>query len=118
MKFRSLDKNGDWNFGQGKASYATDIYAICLNIKTRLLSWKYDCFFDYEAGIDWKNRLGDKNQFFLLKSDVAVTIMQTDGVNNLLSFEANLKDRTFESYFYIDTVYGKINNNFTQEVGI
>jgi len=62
MIFRNIDENGDWDFGKGIQDFTSGNKAIGLNIKTRIQSWVGDCFFDMNAGIDWLNRLGSKNQ--------------------------------------------------------
>ena len=79
MKFRGLDSNNDWQFGQGLGSYAKDQDAIALNMKTRRLSRVGNCFFDPGAGVDWKVRL-DKGQEADLKLDIDTVLIQTDGV--------------------------------------
>jgi len=61
MKHRALTSTGDWTFGNGRGNYAVDERGIEVNIATRINSWKNDCFFDFDAGIDWSIRL-DKGQ--------------------------------------------------------
>lgn len=105
MRFRNLTPEGDWTFGQGKSSYATQNKAIGLNIKTRLLSWLNDCFFDTGAGIDWPNRLGSKNQRFLLEQDLRRVILQSDGVTGILTFDTILEGRNFTANYSVQTQF-------------
>lgn len=105
MIFRNLDTNGDWNFGKGKNDYASSQAAIMLNIKTRLLSWVGDCFFDQTAGVDWYNRLGSKNQQTLLEADLRRVISQSDGVTALKNFDIIMEGRTFKATYTVETVY-------------
>jgi hypothetical protein len=105
MIFRNLDASGDWTFGQGKGNYVAGNTAIGLNIKTRVLSWVNDCFFDKEAGIDWLNRLGLKNQFDLLKADLARVISQSEGVTGLNTLTVSLVGRSFSAQYSVDTIY-------------
>ena len=79
MDFRSLDPTGDWNFGRGKVDYAPDEKAIELNLLTRIKSWKGNCFFDYETGVDWTARL-DKNQKANLIAELKRLVIQSYGV--------------------------------------
>lgn len=79
MLFRSLSPKGDWNFGRGKVDYALDEKAIELNILTRIKSWKGNCFFDYETGVDWTARL-DKNQKANPVAELKYLIIQSYGV--------------------------------------
>ena len=104
MIFRSLDANLDWNFGRGKNDYSQDDAAIGLNIQTRILSWVNDCFFDMQAGIDWKTRIGNYSQKELLELDLRRIILKTEGVTGILSFDSNLTERSFSAKYEITTV--------------
>jgi hypothetical protein len=105
MIFRDLDSNGDWKFGQGLNNYIHDDAAIGLNIKTRLLSWVGDCFFDMNAGVDWANRLGSKNQRALLEADLRRIILQSFGVTGIISFDTEVNVRAFTARYNIQTIF-------------
>lgn len=107
MKFRLLDENNDWVFGRGKQCFARDNKAVGLDIKTRLLSWVNDCFFDMGAGIDWLNRLGSKGQRELLEADLRRVILQTQDVTGLLDFQTTLVGRRFSASYSVETKYSK-----------
>lgn len=79
MKIRKTDALGDWTFGKGLSGYAQDEAAIEQNVRERLLSWTNDCFFDLQAGIDWKSRL-DAGQQSALEADVRAMILSSFGV--------------------------------------
>jgi hypothetical protein len=115
MIFRNLDQDGDWEFGSGVANYATQDKAIGLNIRTRILSWVGDCFFDINAGIDWVNRLGFKNQRPLLEQELKVIILQSFGVTGLLKFDTTLIDRNFQATYDITTIYSK---SYQDSIGV
>jgi len=118
MIFRSLDENGDWTFGKGLANYQIDTPAIALNIKTRLLSWVGDCFFDEGAGVDWNNRLGSKDQRKLLEDDIRRIILQSQGVRGIIDFqtELNAATRAFKASYNIITIFSQEYQD-TLEVG-
>lgn len=107
MTFRMLDKNHDWIFGAGAASYLTENEEIALNIKTRLLSFLNDCFFALDEGIDWWNLL-DYHSQDKLQAQINEVIVKTPGVTKInsidISFGANRKMRVEYS---IDTVFSK-----------
>lgn len=107
MKFRNLNSDGDWTFGRGAGCYASANQAIGLNIKTRIMSWVGDCFFDLAAGIDWINRLGSKNQRALLELDLRRIILQSEGVTGILSFDTTLINRNFTANYSVQTIYSK-----------
>ena len=107
MMIRALDANGDWTFGKGKSSYKRQQLALNQNLKTRLLEWKGDCFFDNEAGVDWKNRLAKADQASPLQEEIRVVILKTDGVaavDNLdLVFDSISRNLTIS--YTIQTIY-------------
>ena len=109
MIFRNLDSNGDWTFGQGKGNYLSGNPAIGLNIRTRLLSWVGDCFFDANAGVDWTNRLSLKNQKRILDAELRRIILQSYGVTGIVSFSTRLDDatRTYNATYEVTTIFSQ-----------
>ncbi len=107
MIFRSLDGSGDWEFGKGKESYQYGQGAIGLNIKTRLLSFLNDCFFDMNAGIDWFTYFGlpNKNDEILLRA--RAVILQSYGVVsvNKIDLIQNRSTRNAVITYNINTIY-------------
>jgi hypothetical protein len=91
--FRQLTSLGDWTFGRGTATYARTEKAIELNIRTRLLSWKGDCFFAQQDFVDWFSRL-DRGQVANLNSELQTVILQSFGVVAINSFSAVLNNAT------------------------
>lgn len=114
MIFRNLDSDGDWTFGKGAANYARAERAIELNLRTRLLSWVGNCFFDLQAGIDWRARL-DKGQRENLLNDLRVLILQSFGVVGINSVDATLdpETRAMRVRYDIETIYSQ---SFQREV--
>lgn len=74
-----------WEFGKGKQSYDIEIQAVMTNLKTRLYSFKNDCFFDAEAGLDWFNILGLPNNKARLLLEVNNAILNSYGVQEIIS---------------------------------
>ena len=108
MLFRALYGTGDWTFGNGVASYAADEQAIELNTATRLRSWKNDCFFDLDAGVDWVARL-DKGQKNNLINELTGVLLQTEGVMkvNSVSVSEDGATRSLVITYSIDTIYSQ-----------
>lgn len=116
MIIRSLDSDGDWNFGHGLSDYLAGQDAIGLNIKTRILSWVGDCFFDTQAGIDWVNILGEKNTYDTLNLSLRKIILTSFGVTGITSLTAYLVDRVFSGTYYVNTIFSNdYTNQITQE---
>lgn len=107
MRFRQLDANNDWTFGSGRNNFARDNAAIGLDVRTRILSWVGDCFFDIGAGIDWINRLGKTNQRALLELDLRRIILQAEGVTAINSLQTQLIGREFRATYDIQTIFSK-----------
>jgi hypothetical protein len=107
MKFRQLSSDGDWTFGKGIGNYVIENDAVGLNVKTRLLSWVGDCFFDLGAGIDWVNRLGSKSQRAILELDLRTLILQTEGVTTVKNFSTQLVGRDFKATYDVETIYSQ-----------
>jgi hypothetical protein len=108
MIVRALDINGDFSFGRGKSNYKIGIDAIKQNIQTRLKSWKGDCFFALNDGVDYENFL-DKNTKVFLDNDIKRVILQSYGVIRIDSFSSEIVDRDYTATTTVMTVYGIIN---------
>ena len=107
MILRNLTVENDWTFGSGIQNYKRDLAAFELNIKTRLQSWKGDCFYLPAEGVDYNNFLdvGTKN---FLDSDVKRVILQSEGVIKITEYESNLDrdSRDFTATVTIITIFG------------
>lgn len=89
MLFRSLDASADWNFGQGIQSYAVAEQAVGLNIKTRILSFLGDCFFDMLAGINWDVYFGTPGLQQQTLLSIQAVILQSYGVTRINNITLN-----------------------------
>lgn len=113
MKFRALtlsdneELNWDWDYGKGLQNYATDSLAVAYDLKSKIWSWVGDCFFALEDGIDWKNRLGLKNQKALLDGDIKKIITSQSGVQELLLFDSYVEGRTYHATANIKTIFNQ-----------
>lgn len=108
MIFRQLTPAGDWTFGKGVSGYAVDEAAIELNIKTRLLSWKGDCFFALDDFVDWLGRL-DKGQEANLVRELKIVILQSFGVVGVNTIQASLNRdlRSIQITYDVATIFGQ-----------
>lgn len=119
MIFRSIDANGDWNFGRGQSDYLTTNAAIGANIQTRLLSWLNDCFFSLNSGIDWLNRFGAENQRALLELDIRRVIQQSTGVTGITKLDIIINGRDFTATYNINTIFSQSYiNSVSQQVNL
>lgn len=107
MIVRSLTVDGDWSFGKGKNSYLRNNEALMMNIRTRLLSFLGDCFFDTEAGIDWWNLLGEKDMKSILAS-VQRIVLRSSQVRKIVNLDYTLTERVFSIRLSVEFVDGEI----------
>lgn len=112
MIVRGLDADHDWLFGKGKNDYNANNRAIEQNIKTRLLSFLGDCFFALDAGLDWFNLLGSKNQV-ALELAVRAVILNTPNVDSILNVDINLNSTTrlISMQYTVQTIYSRVNTS-------
>ncbi len=117
MIFRALGTDNDWTFGKGKENYLFGQDAIAQNVRTRLLSFLNDCFFDMNAGVDWFTYFGTPNtsQEIILKS--RAVILQSYGVVSVNSVNLTV-DRVTRGClltYNINTIY---TINFTENLQV
>ena len=107
MQIRNNTEQNDWTFGQGKSNYITGNAGVALNIKTKINEWKNDCFFNLQAGIDWRTRLGSKNQRTLLDTDIQNIITSIPEVLALTEYQSFVNDRAYTADFTVFTIYSE-----------
>lgn len=109
MIIRNLDTAGDWRIGRGKQDFLTGLNALKLDLKTRLKSWRGDCFYSTGDGVDWNNYLdiGTKD---LLDRDIKRVTLQTPGILKIKSYESTLnrESRGLTVTMEISTVFGDL----------
>lgn len=116
---RRLDNNDDWCYGRGKSDCSSASDCVIQNIKTRLKEWKYNCFFNFGAGIDYRRRLGDKNQKKILDEEIKFVISNTNEVVAVGEIDSTLDttNRVYTATIEVVDIYGSM-RNFNLEVGI
>lgn len=117
MIVRGLDANGDWLYGKGRNDYKTGLNAIAQSIQTRLSSFFGDCFFNLNAGLDWFNLLGSKNEI-ALQLAINSTILNTENVTGILELSVNVDDiRNITIKYNVQTTLGQLSNAFQYDLG-
>ena len=110
---RAIDSNGDWIYGIGLSAYLTGNAEVAQDIKTRLLSFLGDCFFDAGAGVNWFNFIGSKKQIELNLA-VSTVILNTTNVIGIkaLSVDLNHATRIFSVSYQVQTIYSTYSSTF------
>lgn len=119
LKVRVNKNNNDWTFGNASTNFYIDNpQAVEQDIKTSLQEWKYDWFADLEVGIDWKTRLGSKNQRQLLDEDIQNLVSNKFYVLTIEDFESFVSDRTYTAQFTITHIFNNQPLTITAELGV
>lgn len=111
IKMRNIDENGDWCFGNNLQDYGDNLTSTSNNIKTRLQSVKYDCFFDLMSGIDWFNILGNRGQYAkdVIEINVRLCILQSLYVTEIIDVKViPNEDRRLNLQYTVNTIFGQI----------
>lgn len=107
MKVRALDSNWDFKFGRSRQDYADESLGVAYDIKQKILCWYNDCFFDMNAGIDYKNLLGAKGTKVQIDNSVKKIIITQPEVVEMTYFESSVSDRKYTATIRFKTVYGE-----------
>lgn len=101
------NENGqeEFCFGHGFTDYKKELAYVCQDIETALYEFKNDCFFDLEAGVDWKARLGYYGQKEYLDEEIQQIVSNRIGVINIVNFDSNIIDRVYICTIEVLTVY-------------
>lgn len=113
----ALDKDGDWTFGKSLNDYLSNQAAVIQNIKTRLLCFLGDCFFDITAGVDWFTFLGGSKNQIALRASISSVILNTTFVTGINQLSINLTNRSFSVSYQAQTVFSVIGDNFQYNIG-
>lgn len=109
MKIRKITPSGDWMFGKGLSSYNIDDAAIGEDIKTKLMCFLKDCWFDQEFGIDWQRLLGTKGTLDEIKLTIRAVILRVYGVVkvNEISAFSDGETRGLTVRYNIETIFSQ-----------
>lgn len=107
---RALDSDGDWVFGGGRSSYKKNTNALQQQIRSRLLEITGNCFWNPQAGLDWKTLLGQRNNQTQINLAVSSIILNTNGVQRLVSLNVNLdrSTRRLSLTYTVDSVNSRV----------
>lgn len=109
MRYRKLDENGDYSFGNGQLDFERDTpEAVAQAVVTRLRLWAAEWFLDTSDGTPYQSAILGKNS--KESADIAFRqrIVETQGVNEVTQFSSTLDPdlRKYSLSATIDTIYG------------
>ena len=115
---RATDGNSGWLFGKGLNDYASNLNAVAFDIGMNLRMFVNDCFFAKNAGIDWFNLMGSKNQVAIGLA-INAAILNTTGVTGILQTNYNISSgRLLTVEYKVQTVYSMLQSQFVYDFGL
>lgn len=117
MRYRRIDNNGDYIFGNGQYDFLVDLEAVPQAIKTKLNLFQGEWWEDLSEGLPFYQEIAGH----FIKSDeekdiitriYSNRIMDVEAVNEFLSVEAEFdnENRKYSLTASVDTIYGQITN--------
>lgn len=114
LRYRRLDANHDYTFGQGRGNYLTDVDAVAQAILTRLLLFLGEWWEDTQDGLPmWQSFLGapaTQSKKEARDRLIQERILGTEGVENIEDFSSTQSSETgkYEVAVVVNTVYGQV----------
>lgn len=109
MRYRKLDANNDYTFGQQQASFYINVpEGVAQAVLTRLQLYQGEWFLNTQDGTPWDTKvLGNRTE---RSRDAAIKarVLGTTGVVSILDYSSNFNPNTraFTASMTIETTYG------------
>lgn len=95
MRYRRLDQNGDYTFGQGSANFwVDDPRGVAQSIVTRLLLWTGEWFLDLTVGTPYAQQVLGYGTQGLYDKVLQARILGTSGVTGLIEYQSEFDPET------------------------
>lgn len=109
MRYRKMDANGDYTFGNQQADFYVDTPAgVAQAVQTRLELFTGEWFLDTTDGTPWRTDVLGKYTQRAYDTVVKDRILQTDGVTSIDSYSSTMdrNARALSIGATISTIYG------------
>lgn len=111
MRYRRLDQNGDYTFGQGSANFWTNVpNGVAQSVQTRLGLWTGEWFLDNTEGTPYATEILGYNTQPLYDMAIKARILATNGVTVIDEYSSSFNPATRAltiNALSIVTVYSK-----------
>lgn len=110
MRYRTLDANGDYTFGQNAANFLVDSpAAVAQAIQTRLKLLQGEWFLDQTAGTPYDTEILGAGTQSTRDLAIQTVILETQGVTEIVDYASylNLSTREFTVAVTVNTIYGQ-----------
>ncbi len=108
IRYRMLDANGDFVFGQGPGEFLVDSpLAVAQAIRTRLNLWEGEWFLDRTEGTPYSTKVLGMGTQMLYDQAIQDRILGTIGVRDIASYSSSLdQNRNLVITCVVDTIFG------------
>lgn len=90
MRYRRLDANGDYTFGNGGLNFwVNDAQGVAQSVQTRLLLFTGEWFLDQTEGLPLTQDILGYNNAALYDSVIRSRILDTAGVSSIVSYQSS-----------------------------
>lgn len=114
MKYRMLDKSGDYQFGHSLQDITFGTYAVAQAVKTNLLLLQGEWWEDIENGLPLFQRIigqrFSQQNIDIVDSFIKERIITTENVTGISDFQSSYSPETREYYFEstVQTPFGNV----------
>jgi hypothetical protein len=111
MRYRKLDQNLDYSFGQGQGDFWINVPdAVGQYVLTRMMLWQGTWFADLTQGVPWATEVLGNRTMWTRDPIVIEAINDTPGVQDISQYNSAVDPnaRTFTAAAAIDTIYGPV----------
>lgn len=109
MRYRALDANGDYTFGQSAANFlVNNSLLVAQAIRTRLLLMQGEWFLDKTEGTPYSTQILGKGTRSLYDQAIKTRILGTQGVNQIVNYSSNLNNRVLTVNALVNTIFGPV----------
>jgi len=109
MRYRQLDANGDYVFGNGPGEFLVDSpETVAQAVTTRLKLWQGEWFLDSQAGTPYNTQVLGYGTQKVYDAAIQTVILNTMGVNQISSYSSsfNRTTRKLDIVATVATIYG------------
>lgn len=113
MRYRRLDVDGDYTFGQNTQNFVVDAEAVKQAVYTRLLLLYNEWWENVEDGLPFFQQIAGKfgTPENLNGVDLVIRerIINTEGVAQIIEYQGTFdsQNRTYSVYTKVNTIYGE-----------
>lgn len=121
MRYRKLDENDDYSFGNGSANfYINEPMAVAQAAETRLRLLLGEWFIDTTDGTPWNTEILGTGTESTRDLAVQDRVLGTTGLNSILGYQSSTarQARVFSVALSLDTVYGPTTQDYIYDSAI